>query len=296
MRSSIQDFKKFEQLANLHVVVVGDRQQRIAVGEDRIERFADLTHFEGNVVAGDAEVKVPVKVEIVIEVMPHERLVGELLIQDLVEKGGDLGAVHRLVEIGRHPRKIDALAQVVIAPLLEALQENRHAFFRCRLPVVIDEAPQIVGQSILLAEIDVDHRQHRPLAFVNAGQEKRNDGVLDIVGLEIGGNGRAKTFDCGQELFRKRRLRCFARSRSRAGNGRGRCAASDQTERSRAALQDGPTFQGFPFHRLLLFRDDCRLSLRPKSVGYGTSLVKGRRVACWDQRAIAQSTLPELSE
>jgi hypothetical protein len=39
------------------------------------------------------------------------------------------------------------------------------------------------------------HRQHRPLAFVKARQEKRYDRVLDIVGIEIGGNGRAKTFD-----------------------------------------------------------------------------------------------------
>src|ERR1700719_3022025 len=46
----------------------------------------------------------------------------------------------------------------------------------------------------------------------------------------------------------------------------------------------------------LLFRDDCRLSLRPKSVGYGISLVKRPRAVCWDQQAIAQSTLPELSE
>jgi hypothetical protein len=57
-------FQKFEQLANLHVVVVGNRQHRIAISEDRVERFADLAHLEGNVVAGDAEVKVPVKIEI----------------------------------------------------------------------------------------------------------------------------------------------------------------------------------------------------------------------------------------
>src|SRR4029077_19883620 len=100
---------------------MGDGQQRIAVGEDRVERFADLAHLEGNVVAGDAEVKIPVEIEIVIEVMPHEWLVGELLIQDLVEKGSDLGAVHRLVEIVRYAGKVDALAQIVVAPSLEAL-------------------------------------------------------------------------------------------------------------------------------------------------------------------------------
>jgi hypothetical protein len=94
------------------------------------------------------------------------------------------------------------------------------------------------------------HRQHRPLAFVKARQEKRYDRVLDIVGIEIGGNGRAKTFDGGEELFGQRRLRGFARSRRRGGNGCGRCGAADHAERRGASLQDGSTFQSFPFHRL----------------------------------------------
>jgi hypothetical protein len=161
---------------------------------------------------------------------------------------------------------------------------------------VIDKAPQIVRQRIFLAEIDIDHRQHRPLAFVKARQEKRYDRVLDIVGIEIGGNGRAKTFDGGEELFGQRRLRGFAA----AGVAAAMVAAD-------AALPIMPNAAAPPFRTVrrskafrsivfLLFRDDCRLSLRPKSVGYGISLVKRPRSACWDQQAIAQSTLPELSE
>ena len=69
--------------------------------------------------------------------------------------------------------------------------------------------------------------------------------MLDIIGLEIGGNGRAKTLDGGQELLRQRPFRGFARSRLGGGNGCGRCAAADHAEGSRAALQDGAAFQGF---------------------------------------------------
>ncbi len=138
--------------------------------------------------------------------MPHKRLVRELLIQNLVEKGRDFRAIHRLVKIGRHRRKVNSLAKVVVTPLLEALQENRHALLGGRPPIVINEAPEIIRQRIFLAEIDVDHRQHRPLAFVKARQEKWYDGLFDIISIEIGGNGCAKTLDGGEDLLRKQRL------------------------------------------------------------------------------------------
>jgi hypothetical protein len=35
-------------------------------------------------------VKVPIEVKIIIEVMPHERLVGELLVHKFVEESNDL--------------------------------------------------------------------------------------------------------------------------------------------------------------------------------------------------------------
>ena len=79
-----------------------------------------------------------------VEVMPHEWLVSELLIQELVEKSGNFGAVHRLIEIRRHRRKINSLAKIILAPLFETLQENRHALLRSRFPVAIDEAPKII--------------------------------------------------------------------------------------------------------------------------------------------------------
>ena len=257
MRSSIHDFKQIEQLAHLHVIVVDDRQQRVAIRQHGVERLADLAHFERDVVAGDAEVKIPIEVEVIVEVMPHERPVGELLIQKLVEEGRDFGGVYRLVEIRRDAGEVDLLAEVVVASLLETLQENRHAFLRGRLPIVINQAPKIVGQRILFAEIDVDHRQHRPLALVEAGEEKRDDSVLDIIRIEIGRNGRAKPRHRGQHLFRQRRLRGVGVGLLDAANHGGGCAASHHAECCRACLQDGSTFQVLPFHRFLRLGDDC---------------------------------------
>jgi hypothetical protein len=55
-----------------------------------------------------------------------------------------------------------------------------------------------------------------------------------------------------EEPFGHRRLRGFARSRRRCGNGCGRCGAADYAERCGASLQDGSTFQGLVFHYLPL--------------------------------------------
>jgi hypothetical protein len=61
--------------------------------------------LEGNGVPGHSKVKVPIEVELIIEVMPHERLVGELLVHELVEECDNLRAIHWLVKVRRHPEK-----------------------------------------------------------------------------------------------------------------------------------------------------------------------------------------------
>src|ERR1700678_2050593 len=65
-------FQKVETFTNYHVVIIRDRQQRIPVRKNGVEGFTNLTDFERNGVSGHAKVKVPIKVEIIIEVMPHE--------------------------------------------------------------------------------------------------------------------------------------------------------------------------------------------------------------------------------
>ena len=78
--------------------------------------------------------------------------------------------------------------------------------------------------------------------------------ILNKVALSVQvRNGRAKALDGREELVWQRRRRGLTRGRLGGGNGRGRCAASDQAERGRAALEDGATFQGFPFHNSACF-------------------------------------------
>ena len=50
-----------------------------------------------------------------------------LRVEELVEKVDDLGLVLRNVQIGADDGEIDALAQVVVAAILEALEKNSHA-------------------------------------------------------------------------------------------------------------------------------------------------------------------------
>ena len=61
--------------------------------------------FGRNCFALHAEVQIPVDIEVIIEIMPHERLAGEFRVHQLVEECHDLVAVHRTVEIRRHRRK-----------------------------------------------------------------------------------------------------------------------------------------------------------------------------------------------
>ena len=116
-------------------------------------------------------------------------------VKKLVEERDHLGLVFGRslrVEIGRDAGEINALAQIVGAAILEPLEEDRDAFRGRRLPVVIEHAPEIVGNRVLLGERKVDHRQDRPLAGEDAAQEERNDRVLDISAIEVRGDSGAK--------------------------------------------------------------------------------------------------------
>src|SRR6202020_2006604 len=110
-----------------HIVFVNDLLQRIAVGEHCVEGLTDGADLRRYRAALHAEMKVPVDIPIIVEVMAHEGLVGKLRIEKLVEKVDNLGLIFRSVKVGRDPGEIDALAQIVIAAVLEPLEENGHA-------------------------------------------------------------------------------------------------------------------------------------------------------------------------
>ena len=171
--------------AHAHVVFVDDLLRRIAIGQHGVEVVADLPHARRDRVAFDAEMQVPVHVEIAVEIGPHQRTPGIAARPGACRRTRDLLAIHRLVEIGRDGGHVDALAPVVRPALLQPLQEDGDAVFRRGLPGLAQHAPQIVGQGILLGEFHVDHRQRQPLAFVGGDQEVRQDHVLDIGGIEL---------------------------------------------------------------------------------------------------------------
>jgi hypothetical protein len=74
-------FQKVETFTNYHVIIIRYGQQRIPVCEDRVERLTYLPYFEGNRISTHSKVKVPIEVEVIVKVVTHKRLIGELLIE-----------------------------------------------------------------------------------------------------------------------------------------------------------------------------------------------------------------------
>ena len=172
--------------AHRHVILVDDLLSDVAICEHGVERLADLAHSRRDGVAFDAEMQVPIEVEIALEIGPHQRLPGVAVIEKLVEELHHLVAVHRSIQVGRHSGHIDALPLVVRTSLLQPLQEDGDAFLRGGLPRLAQQAPKFERKGILLGEFHADHRQVGPLAIVDAHQEMRDDDVLDVSRVELG--------------------------------------------------------------------------------------------------------------
>jgi hypothetical protein len=174
-----------EVRAHNHVVIVDDLLGDVAIGKHGVERHADLAHAFGDRIAFHAEMQVPIKIEIALEIGPHQRLAGVAVGQELVEELHHLVAVHRAIQVRRDSGHIDALPLVVRAPLLQPLQEDGDALLWRGLPRLAQQAPKIERKRVLLGELNADHRQVRLLAVVNAHQEMRDDDILHIGGIEL---------------------------------------------------------------------------------------------------------------
>src|SRR4029077_14199750 len=101
--------------------------ERIAIGEHRVEGLAERPDLRRHGVALHAEMQVPVEIPIIVEIVAHEGLVGMLRVEQLVEKVDDLGLVLRSLEVGADAGEKEALAQIVVAAILETLEKNSHA-------------------------------------------------------------------------------------------------------------------------------------------------------------------------
>ena len=192
----------------------------------------DRAHLRRHGVALHAEMQVPVEIPIIVEIVAHERLVGMLRVEQLVEKVDDLGLVLRSVKIGADAGEIDALAQVVVAAILEPLEKDGHAVRGGGLPVFVKHAPEVPGDRVLFGERQVDHRQDRTLAGEDAAEKERDDGVLDIFAIEMARNRGAELGQGPGEVWRVRRSGGLACECARR-NGRG-------AEKQRSPLQGEP--------------------------------------------------------
>ena len=66
--------EEVELLADLPVILVNDLLLRIPVCEHGVEALADLANFGRNCLAGNADVQIPIEVEVVVEIVSHQQL------------------------------------------------------------------------------------------------------------------------------------------------------------------------------------------------------------------------------
>ena len=102
-----------EVLSDLHIVLVDDLLGRIAVGKHGVKAFTDLPDPVRDSVAFDSEMQVPIEVEIALEILPHQWLVGIAVVQEIVEKFCDFVAIHRAVQVRRKGGHVNPLAAIM---------------------------------------------------------------------------------------------------------------------------------------------------------------------------------------
>src|SRR5260370_29932587 len=141
---------------------------RVPEAEDDHEAGADLPDFGGNVVLHDAEMKVPVQVEVSLVVLLHQWLAFVWFVEEGIEEAFDLVRVHRTIQIRRESRVVDPFSLVVWSTLLVTSKEDRGSLlFHIRLPIVLEHPEEVSRQRPLLANVEVDSVKQRPFALID---------------------------------------------------------------------------------------------------------------------------------
>src|SRR5918995_4854176 len=132
------DLETWTQVAYTHVVVMDLRQCRVPVADDVHEPLANLPDCGWGVILPDAEVKVPVHVEVTLIVLLHQWLGDVLPVEELIEESFNLFGVHWTIQIRRERRVVDLLPLVVGPAILIPLEEYRSPLLlHVRLPAVV---------------------------------------------------------------------------------------------------------------------------------------------------------------
>src|SRR5260370_38485815 len=90
-----------------------DLQGRVPEAEDDHEALPDLPDFGRNVVLHDAEMKVPVQVEVSLVVLLHQWLAFVWFVEEGIEEAFNLVRVHRAIQIRRDSRVGEPFSLVV---------------------------------------------------------------------------------------------------------------------------------------------------------------------------------------
>src|SRR5271165_2440104 len=99
--------------------------------------------------------QIPIDIEVIVEIVPHEGLVDKFLIHQLIEESSHLIAIHRSVKIRSNCREVDSLAQIIVTTVLQTLQKHGDPFLRSRFPILIDQSPEIVRKGVFLTEVKI---------------------------------------------------------------------------------------------------------------------------------------------
>lgn len=62
--------------------------------------------------------QIPIDIQIIVEVMPHERLIGEFWTHQPSEERSHLIAIHRSIQIRSDSREVDPFAEVIVTTVL----------------------------------------------------------------------------------------------------------------------------------------------------------------------------------
>jgi len=82
------------------------------------------------------------------------------------------------------------------------LKKHGDPQLRSGFPVLGKQAPQVGRNRVLLAQGGIDHGKHWAFTLIDALQKEGNDGILDIVAIEIARDRASESGEGGGDVVR----------------------------------------------------------------------------------------------
>src|SRR6185369_3127470 len=120
--------------------------------ENRTEADAELPDRGRNLITGRADMKVPVEVKVILEIVMHQRGISVPVGKEALVKTRNLVPVLGRDEIWCGRRHVDLFSLVIGSAIFVPLHEDRTPLFlRLGRPALVQHAPQLDGDGLLLA-------------------------------------------------------------------------------------------------------------------------------------------------